>query len=366
MSDTGSAARLLMSRSRFAEMEVEGLSPAPEAADGEVVFKVDRFGLTVNNVTYATFGERLRYWRFFPVEREGMGQVPVWGYGDVVESRVAGIEAGQRFYGYWPTATHLKVQPGKVGSRAFRDDIAHRTELPEIYNWYQRTDDDALHEPANEPLHAIYRPLLVTAFCVADYLAANRFFDAERVLISSASSKTAYATAFCIRQQAAVPVIGLTSAGNRDFVDQTRVYDSALAYAELDALGASGPTLYIDIAGNTELQASIHRRLGASLVHDCSVGAAQSVVPPQPRADLPGPRPAFFFAPDWIARRHRDWGAGEFDRRAGEATAAFFQHVQAHDLLAVQESHGLSAARQILREMLDGRTAPNIGHVVQL
>ena len=366
MSDTAPAARLLMNRSRFADMEVEQLGRGPDAADDEVVFRVDRFGLTVNNVTYATFGERLRYWQFFPVEREEMGQLPVWGYGDVLESSIHGIETGQRFYGYWPAATHLKVQPGKVGNRAFRDDIAHRTELPEIYNWYQRTDNDPLHDPASEPLHVIYRPLFITAFCLADYLAAKRFFDAGRMLISSASSKTAYATAFCIRQLSNAPVIGLTSSGNRDFVNQTGLYDSALSYDELDGVGAKEPTLYIDIAGNVELQANIHHRLGKNLVHDCSVGAAQSVVPPKPRADLPGPRPEFFFAPDWIARRHRDWGAGEFDRRAGEFTAGFFHHVQERELLKVQESTGLAAARDILREMLDGRTDPNLGHVVKL
>ena len=367
MIQTVSPARLLMNRCRFTEMEVEALPGVPGAADGEVVFQVDRFGLTVNNVTYATFGERLHYWEFFPVARDGFGQVPVWGYADVVESRARGIETGQRFYGYWPGATHLTVQPGRIGRRAFRDQVAHRAALPEIYNWYQRTDNDPSHTPENEPLHAIYRPLFITAFCLADFLAANGFFDAGRVLVSSASSKTAYATAFCLREHQSIPLAGLTSPGNRAFVDRTRLYDSALSYDELDSLDPAESTLYIDIAGNSDLQASIHRRFGGNLVRDCSVGAAQSLEePPRPRDDLPGPRPEFFFAPDWIARRHRDWGAAEFDRRAGAAAAAFFQHVREHGLLDVHESQGLDAARNILRDMLKGRTEPNIGHVVRL
>ena len=43
-------------------------SPRPNIADGEVLLRVDRFGLTANNVTYAVFGETMSYWNFFPAE----------------------------------------------------------------------------------------------------------------------------------------------------------------------------------------------------------------------------------------------------------------------------------------------------------
>jgi len=187
--------RLLMNRVRFNKMYIDALAP-PAAAAGEVVFALDRFALTVNNITYAVFGDALGYWNFFPTGVDGFGLLPVWGYADVVASRVEGVDPGQRYYGYFPSATHLSVHPGKGGARSFRDEAPHRKKLPEVYNWYQRTDDDPLHVTDTEPLHAIFRPLFVTAYGLADFLADHGFFGAERVVMSSASSRTGYAVAF--------------------------------------------------------------------------------------------------------------------------------------------------------------------------
>lgn len=370
MNEQTESARLLMSRSEFSEMRLERLEDEPLAGEGEVVFRLRRFALTFNNVTYATFGEVLRYWDFFPAGEtpngEGWGLLPVWGYADVVESKADGIEPGQRFYGYWPTATHVKLCPGKVGDHSFRDDAAHRADLPEIYNWYQRTDDDRFHDARTEPLQAIFRPLFVTAFCLADFLAENDFFGAESLVISSASSKTAYATAFCIRQHSKISMIGLTSSGNQKFVDKLGLYDTVMPYEEVRSLDVGTRTLYIDIAGNGELQADIHEHLGARLVYDCSVGAAQSLAPPSPRRDLPGPRPEFFFAPNWIAKRHKDWGVAEFTQRSGKASVEFFGYVNDNALVELSEENGLSAARDVLVDMIEGRTDPAKGHVIDL
>ena len=49
-----------------------------ELADGEARLRVDLFALTANNVTYAVFGDAMRYWSFFPVatrlgSRAGVG-----------------------------------------------------------------------------------------------------------------------------------------------------------------------------------------------------------------------------------------------------------------------------------------------------
>ncbi|HMB38378.1 MAG TPA: DUF2855 family protein [Wenzhouxiangellaceae bacterium] len=365
-SDEANPARLLMNRGEFSEMALETLDSPPEANEGEAVFRIGRFALTVNNVTYATFGDRLHYWDFFPVDRAGWGQLPVWGYADVVESKADGVEAGQRYYGYWPAATHVKLHPGKVGERSFRDDVAHRAKLPEIYNWYQRTDDDPLHDAQTEPLHAIYRPLFVTAFCLADFLAENDFFGARKVLISSASSKTAYAVAYCIRRHSKIAMVGLTSSGNLAFVRRLGLYDEALPYDDRHKLDTGEATLYIDIAGNPKLQADIHEHLRANLVYDCSVGSAQSHVPPTPAKDLPGPNPEFFFAPNWISRRYKDWGVGEFNRRSGKAGAAFFEYVTGNGLIELSEHTGLEAAREVLAEMIEGNTDPAKGHVIAL
>ncbi|AKS43222.1 DUF2855 family protein [Wenzhouxiangella marina] len=363
---TETQTRLLMNRQRFEDMHVDS-TPAPSAKDGEVVLALDRFSLTVNNVTYAAFGEALRYWDFFPTGIDGQGLLPVWGYANVVDSEVEGIEVGQRYFGYFPSATHLVVKPGKTGARSFRDESAHRADLPEVYNWYQRSDNDPFQSEAAESLHAIFRPLFVTAFGLSDFLADENFFGAKQVVISSASSRTGYSEAFSLRMQSEdIELIGLTSAGHRDFVEGLGLYSKVLAYDDLEQLDPDRPTVYVDVAGNTEVQRRVHQHFGEQLVHDAALGAAHTHEPPQPDEDLPGARPVFFFAPVWVARRQKEWGPEEFNRRVGEAVAAFFQHVMKHRLIEIREQQGFEAAREVLTEMLDGRTDPAIGHVIRL
>ncbi len=366
MNTNTSRSRLLINRQNFSDLRLDTLAAVAEAQQGEVVCRIDRFGLTFNNVTYATYGDVLGYWRFFPSGLDDWGLLPVWGYADVIESGVEGILPGQRYYGYWPCARYLKLQPGKVSRHSFRDDAAHRKDLPEIYNWYQRTDDDPLHDPASEPLHLIYRPLFITAFCLADFLVENELFQADQIIFSSASSKTAYAAALCLRRLTEVHMIGLTSSGNREFVERLGLYSQVLSYDELDQLDTSVPTVYVDIAGNQDLQLTVHENFGNQLVHDASVGSAQSLTPPDPTIELPGPRPAFFFAPTWIARRHKDWGVSTFNQRAGKATAEFHEYVQRLELIKLVESQGLEAAGKILSDMLAGHTDPFEGNVINL
>ncbi|MEL6948446.1 MAG: DUF2855 family protein, partial [Pseudomonadota bacterium] len=65
-----------------------GMRPALGA--GAVRVRVDKFGLSANNVTYAAAGFTLGYWTFFPPHdpsnstsggtSEGWGVVPVWGF----------------------------------------------------------------------------------------------------------------------------------------------------------------------------------------------------------------------------------------------------------------------------------------------
>jgi hypothetical protein len=60
MADTPTMSRLLINRSRFEDMQIDS-TMAPVAEDGDVVLALDRFSLTVNNITYAAFGDAVRY-----------------------------------------------------------------------------------------------------------------------------------------------------------------------------------------------------------------------------------------------------------------------------------------------------------------
>src|SRR3954462_14124443 len=107
-------------------------SPPPALAAGQALLRVDSFGLTANNVTYAVFGDAMSYWKFFPAGAafEGWGRVPMWGFADVLD----GEGAGTRVYGYLPPSSHLVVTPSRADERGFVDASEHRAHLPAAYN----------------------------------------------------------------------------------------------------------------------------------------------------------------------------------------------------------------------------------------
>jgi hypothetical protein len=105
MSSNEGTTRLLTGKTALSESKIDHAPLAP-LAEGEVRLKVDRVAVTTNNVTYAVFGDAMQYWNFFPTGSDGWGHVPVWGFADVVESRVPGVEPGERFYGYFPIASY--------------------------------------------------------------------------------------------------------------------------------------------------------------------------------------------------------------------------------------------------------------------
>ena len=90
--------------------------PPPQPADGQALLRVERFGLTSNNITYATFGEAMSYWNFFPAP-DGWGRMPVWGFAQVSDSRVDELPTGTRVYGYLPPSSELIVQPDEDRAR---------------------------------------------------------------------------------------------------------------------------------------------------------------------------------------------------------------------------------------------------------
>ena len=95
----------------------------PESAalpeDG-LLIKVDRFAFTANNITYAVLGDRLKYWQLFPAP-QNFGNIPVWGFGEVIASNHPGIAVGERLFGYFPMATHLVIEAADVSKRGLRD-----------------------------------------------------------------------------------------------------------------------------------------------------------------------------------------------------------------------------------------------------
>ena len=203
----------LVQRSDLSQTRLDALDAEAPLAPGQVRLRVEHFALTANNITYAVFGESMHYRRFFPAA-EGWGCIPVWGFAVVEAAACDGVVAGERFFGYWPMASHAVVQPASVSEHGFIDASAHRTELPAAYNRYQRVEKA---DAQREGEVAVLRPLFATAWLIADFMQQAGDFGALTMLLSSASSKTAYATAFCLKRRAAATrIVGATSPARRE------------------------------------------------------------------------------------------------------------------------------------------------------
>ncbi|MEY4579017.1 MAG: hypothetical protein RL701_3720 [Pseudomonadota bacterium] len=366
MSSNDQITRLLTRKNALSEARVDHQPLAP-LAPGEALLKIDRVAVTTNNVTYAVFGDKMQYWNFFPTGSEGWGHMPVWGFADVVESTVPGLEAGERFYGYFPIASHLRVSPVRCSARGFFDGAPHRAELTSAYNHYTRCSTDAVYQPQYENYQILLRPLIITSFFGADFLQDNDFFGAKQLLFSSASSKTAYGTAFCLSHVRGVELVGLTSARNKAFTEGLGCYQRVVTYEELSTLDANKRTVYVDFAGDTSLRERVHHHFGDALAYDCVAGSAQNSDPHHLHvAGLPGPEPKLYFAPVQIAKRNKEWGYDGVNQRFGDAQRAFIARVADPEQpwIKLVEHRGFDAAAALITDLTSGRVNPLDGHVV--
>jgi hypothetical protein len=363
--------QLHVRKNQLANTRVVTLPDGP-LAEGQVRVRVDQFAYSSNNITYAAFGDAMQYWHFFPVDAE-WGCVPVWGFGEVVASMHAGVPVGVRLYGYWPTASHVVLQPDRVSPRGFADAAPHRAALHAVYNQYVRCDGDAMYTASSEAQQALLRPLFLTAWLIDEFLADNGFFGTAQaqnaqppgvMLLSSASSKTAYATAAHLAKRSGVEVVGLTSPGNVAFCESLGVYSRVLTYDQLDALPPDTPCVYVDFAGNGALRRSIHSRF-TRLAYSCSIGGTH-VDQLAGSRDLAGPKPVLFFAPAQAKKRSVDWGPELFNQRLVAAWHGFLARVSdaAAPWITVQRHAGADAVQAAHAVVLAGKGDPRVGHVL--
>jgi hypothetical protein len=329
-------------------------TPPQALQDGEARLTIRRFALTANNITYAVFGDVMSYWAFFPAA-DG-GRLPVWGFADVTETKAEGVEVGERIYGYFPAGDELIVKPGQITKGTFFDETPHRAALPEAYNRYRRCANDPGYLSNREHFQQALQPLFLTSWLIDLHLRETGFSGAHQVSLTSASSKTALALAWCIANDRpeGVTVEAITSARSRPYVETTGFYDSITLYDELAGLKREPKRIVVDFAGDASVNAAIHGALGDDLAANIRVGAAhwEQSAPPK---DLPGPKPAFFFAPDHAVKRLKEWGNAEFLRRYTAAWAGFSD--AAHALFDTVEMDGAEGALEAYRQLV-GNTAP--------
>ena len=338
-------------------------APPAQLQPGQARLRVHRFALTSNNITYAVFGDMMNYWDFFPAnpaaDETVWGRVPVWGFGDVVESTVGELAEGMRVYGYLPMSDELVIEPGRFDDRGFSDVSAHRAPMAATYNRYVFCDGDPAYDAVHEPHQMVLWPLFFTSFMIDDVLDDSALL-AGSVVVSSASSKTAIGAAYLLSQREGVHVVGLTSARNAEFVRELGCYHQVVTYDSLGEL-PEGPAAYVDIAGDSAVTRAVHEHFHDQLTYSMIVGGTHWNGPAPEPGDLPGPAPQFFFAPAQIAKRSKDWGRDGLELRTIGAWTSYREWVDGW--LHFEQAVGGIAVKATYLELLSGSVDPPVGHV---
>ena len=337
----------------------------PPLAPGQVRFRVERFALTANTVTYATTGDMLGYWDFFPTGEPGWGCVPAMGWAEVVESRHPDVPTGGRYYGWYPMARYvdMTVTPTTDG---LRDEGPHRAAHAPVYRAYTATTRDTLYQAGTdaEDRHALLRGLFLTGWLAEDYFADNDWFGARRVLVLSASSKTAIGFAHCADARAGIEVIGVTSARNHAFTHALGCYDEVVTYDDVAADPAQARRSW---RSTWPAAGPCWRRCTRTSATSCGIRWPSAAAITKRRhacPACPGPKPAFFFAPTQVKKRVQDWGPRGYQERVVAALGGFVDW--SRTWLRVQHSHGAAAAQATWSEVHAGRVAADVGHIVSL
>jgi len=333
--------------------------PLPENA---ARLQLSLFGLSANNITYAAMGEgTLRYWDFFPGPA-GWGRPPCWGLADVIESNVSDIAIGSRYYGYFPLGEVLDICPVNIQAGGFVDGAPHRATKAAVYNQYHNVATDPLYDSEFEPEQVLFRPVFAPGWWLADFVDQR---PTHTVVMSSASSKSALATAFKLRGLGRYHLVALTSPKNVSYTQDTSLYDDVLSYEDIGSLPTTSSTTYIDFVGREKLTAKVHEALGDNLLRSVLFGATDWKDKPggvqPPKVPPRGPKPEFFFASSHRdARLRDDQGLGEAMQRD---MRSFYR--SSRNLVTIHRVSGVDGIVSTWTRLLSGDVAPKEGLVLQ-
>lgn len=334
----------------------------------QVLLEVEKLGLTSNNVTYGLAGDVLGYWKFFPAEKN-WGRIPAWGIAKVVRSNGTPLKEGDRYYGYFPMSSHLivDVSDGEghaVTDMAFIDKSEHRQAMAPFYNQYMKVVPEFGFEPEYDDHQMLYRPLFTTAFVLQDFLAVNDFYSADKIILGSASSKTALGIAEVFAQKSpSVSLVGLTSKKNKSFVESTGLYSDVVCYEEIEsAINASLKYGFVDMSGDQGIINQLREHLRDNLTLHLGVGATHWDADPRQKPSEHGPEKTSFFAPTEIDQRIASWGEKSFFEQLGTAWNGFLSKIDGW--VEIEYSDGPTGLEDAFNSLLNGAT-PGKGLVVR-
>ncbi|MEL0151320.1 MAG: DUF2855 family protein, partial [Rhodobiaceae bacterium] len=123
-------------------------------------------------------------------------------------------------------------------------------------------------------------------------------------------------------------------------------------YDEIDRLPLESSVVF-DMAGNAQLRAAIHHRLGDLIAYSGTVGATHWEKGARDDADLPGPRPVFWSGPDEVALLSSGDNAKNILSEIGGRTVGLM--IEAAKWLKVERFADAEAIKAAYLDTLDGK-----------
>ncbi len=307
------------------------------------------------------------------------------------------MKIGQRLYGYYAMAKYVVLQlerqtnkyHANVSLGSFSKDRRPYKQLTvcETDPMYQRDREDDIMLckcSAEFPVHInldLYtqdRPLFWTSYWFEDWLNVNNYFGAKAVVVSSASSKTAFTVAYNIqrrKQQTKSPIgriIGLTSQSNLQFTRNLGLYDGVFTYDDLALVVSTNslpqPLIYTDVLGNSSLNSRVNRVLSPSVFVSLGMsnptdGATGSVIAKEDKSKT---NAKGFFTPEWLAIRTMQLSFQQILKLQVEAWGALMQDCVKWVNIEKTYGTGKSGVITSYRKTLEGKVGADKGQALSL
>ncbi|NQX89379.1 MAG: DUF2855 family protein [Halioglobus sp.] len=370
----------------------------PPLVPDEIRLRVDKVGLSANNLFYAQMGEApfLKFFSVYPLaeEHEAFANVPAWGVATIIESANPEFQIGQKFRGFlhMTNVVQMKARRMPEGFVAFG---GARDKINQAYNGFLTVDSQGTSPiqgaGVKSDLAMAAAPGASSGFALYQQLKMHDFYGGNCVVLTSASSKLSLATAQLLQTERGrgrlQRVIGYTANANAQFVADTDLFDDVIGYTEHLPQGGDLQHVLIDVAGD----AAIYKRGKAQYVKAFAVGGTHSdaessvftafgpsgflkmfidMLAPQLVKSWASrwltPRLEMFFAPAVINVLLAQWGREELERKSNQALTGFVDAAIGQGWIEVLRSESPESAQAAYRRIVEGEVPPSEAIILSL
>ena len=172
---------------------------------GEIRLRVDKVGLSANNLFYAQMGEApfLKFFAVYPLgeEHKDLANVPAWGVATVVESDNPDFSPGEQFRGFLHMTNVVQMKARRT-PEVFQAYGGGRDKINQAYNGFLAVDPEGTSpirgSGEKSDLAMTSAPGASSGFILYELLKMHDFYGANSIVLTSASSKLSLATALLL------------------------------------------------------------------------------------------------------------------------------------------------------------------------